>query len=386
MRISVVYAGRINDLNGASKVVQQFQINLDTFKQNGIMVNDVFALDEHLNNDDKKPNTLRVLFRLMNRLLRKTYLGSILSYYITINKNATKVIQKYLKANSHDDVVIFHELFSCYQYIKNSNHQKNKAKIIVVHHTNGEMWKMLYTDYPLMVDSKFSNHLNRMAGRILDSVSAVVLVSERSRETFCIENKNYAYKAITIANGIEPRIKSPNREFVSLKMITVGTICRRKNQIAIIHALQAIEDKSITLTLVGLGDQLSECIAYVKDNNMGQQVFFLGNRSDVPEILDKHNLFIMTSFDEGLPIAGIEALRSSLPLIITDVGGNSELINQNGVLIKPEENQIVNAINGLNGNPSLLQKMSDKSRELFERKYSSQVMIQKYSDLINKKI
>jgi len=64
-----------------------------------------------------------------------------------------------------------------------------------------------------------------------------------------------------------------------------------------------------------------------------------GWRQDIPEILSATDVFILTSLWEGLPIAALEALASSRPVIATDTGGIREVIKEgdNGFLISVKD-------------------------------------------------
>ena len=92
----------------------------------------------------------------------------------------------------------------------------------------------------------------------------------------------------------------------------------------------------------------------------------------------------MASLDEGLPIAAIEALRSGMPLILTDVGGCRELINDNGYLVKPDIKELGDAIKKIQDSPETAKTMSKNSYNLFISKYSIGSMIDSYSELINR--
>lgn len=67
----------------------------------------------------------------------------------------------------------------------------------------------------------------------------------------------------------------------------------------------------------------------------GNGVLFLGNRTDIPEILQALNVFVLPSLNEGISNTILEAMATGLPVIATDVGGNGELVEDGntGVLV-----------------------------------------------------
>ncbi len=91
----------------------------------------------------------------------------------------------------------------------------------------------------------------------------------------------------------------------------------------------------------------------------------------------------MSSIDEGLPISAQEAMNYSLPLILTDVGGCSELISENGILTSTDVNEIMGAIVSLNDNKDMLKKMGETSKKIFEERYTLDIMLGKYVQCIS---
>ena len=58
----------------------------------------------------------------------------------------------------------------------------------------------------------------------------------------------------------------------------------------------------------------------------GEGIVFLGNRRDVPELLKKMDLFVLTSINEGTPVSIIEAMAAGVPVAATDAGGVRDLL------------------------------------------------------------
>lgn len=243
-----------------------------------------------------------------------------------------------------EDVIIFNSVIDCYEYLKKRS-EKNKAKIMMAIRSDGRSWEMDYMYYPKLRNSAGSRYLDKVEKVACDAVDAIVFVSEHSKAMFLSIHPQYAYKTYVIENGATPRdMDNTKRKFDYLHLVSVGSISVRKNQIAILRCINAIGDRSIKLTLVGAGDKIEECRKYTKDHGLESQVELLGDRDDVPEILDRCNTFIMTSFSEGLPNAGVEALRSGLPMIMTDAGGNAELVENNGLVVSTDDEAIEKAI------------------------------------------
>lgn len=83
----------------------------------------------------------------------------------------------------------------------------------------------------------------------------------------------------------------------------------------------------VDLRLVGEGPMRDELKTMAHRLGVADSVSFLGAREDVPELLQESDLFVMSSLSEGLPISLLEAVSSSLPSVVTDVGACREIVD-----------------------------------------------------------
>lgn len=72
------------------------------------------------------------------------------------------------------------------------------------------------------------------------------------------------------------------------------------------------------LLLVGCGDLMEEIQQLVKQRGISNRVRFLGNRSDVNELYQAMDVFLLPSLFEGIPVVGVEAQFSGLPCVFSD--------------------------------------------------------------------
>lgn len=100
----------------------------------------------------------------------------------------------------------------------------------------------------------------------------------------------------------------------------VGRISYQKNHkylIEIFNELQKLETNAV-LMLVGVGEKEPEIREQVKRLKLEEKVRFLGNRSDVNELYQAMDVFVLPSLFEGIPVVGIEAQFADLPCIFSD--------------------------------------------------------------------
>lgn len=68
-----------------------------------------------------------------------------------------------------------------------------------------------------------------------------------------------------------------------------------------------------------------------------EQIKLLGYRTDVMDILHASDCFVFASFQEGLPVALMEAMAAGLPCIASNIRGNTDLLPQSELLFEPDD-------------------------------------------------
>lgn len=100
----------------------------------------------------------------------------------------------------------------------------------------------------------------------------------------------------------------------------VGRFCEQKNQLFLIDIFSECQKKirNAELVLVGDGPMKSEVESKVNQLGLMDKVHFLGTRNDVEKVLQALDVFVLPSLFEGLPVIGIEAQASGLPMVVSD--------------------------------------------------------------------
>lgn len=90
---------------------------------------------------------------------------------------------------------------------------------------------------------------------------------------------------------------------------------------------------------VGVGSLEEETRRRAKRLGLEGTIVFAGYREDVPSILSACDLFVLASLHEGLPISLMEAMALGIPAVVTNVGGNAEIIDhdEQGLLVRPAD-------------------------------------------------
>jgi glycosyltransferase involved in cell wall biosynthesis len=153
-------------------------------------------------------------------------------------------------------------------------------------------------------------------------------------------------RVFTVHNGIDSsdylRVK-PARHLQRTIIGTVGRLYPQKNHQLFLDTARILlgkfPEKGLQFLIVGEGPLETDLRKYAKTLGIDGKVLFAGERTDVAELLGQMTIFVMTSDYEGLSNAIMEAMTAGLPVVATDVGGNSELVinGQTGYLC-PQNN------------------------------------------------
>lgn len=126
-----------------------------------------------------------------------------------------------------------------------------------------------------------------------------------------------------------------------LLIVAIGNLYPVKGHSVLLRALAELpRDASAApwhLAIAGRGGEESALRTLARETGLEQQIHLLGFRSDVPDILAAADIFVMPSLSEGLPLALVEAMAASLPVIASDVGGIPEVAvpDREALLIAP---------------------------------------------------
>lgn len=173
------------------------------------------------------------------------------------------------------------------------------------------------------------------------------------------------------------------------KILTVvGMLKEQKGHRYLIDAVAMFISRfaNLQILIIGDGDLRSQLENQVVGLNLCNNIHFLGIRDDVPQLLAISDFFVLPSLWEGLPMALVEAMACSLPIIATRVSGSQEVIvhGETGLLVPPGNSKnLARAIIRLLSNPSDAEKMGEAARKHVEIFYNAQKQAQEHLNLYN---
>jgi len=237
-----------------------------------------------------------------------------------------------------------------------------KVKIVRTMHTDQQWQKRPWLGmllnllaFPWLFDAEVA--ISEATKQTLDRRGAARLAGRRS---FKIYN---GISSSTLQLGRQTdRSVSPNPDVVP----RIGIIGRLEQQKGHAYFLRAVAQVLQSLPkaqflIIGTGSLQDELQTLVKDLDIAHAVQFLGQRSDVVELLQSMSLLVSASLWEGFPTVILEAMATGVPVIATDVSGSRELVRdgETGLLVPPQDAQaLATAIQRLIANPHAAQRMS----------------------------
>ena len=222
----------------------------------------------------------------------------------------------------------------------------------------------------------------------------IITVSEYDRELALNHKICKPEKIVAIHNGMPerpaPQRSNDNEKAAPVKMIMVARFCEQKDHETLLRALAKIKEHNWQVSLCGNGDSLPmQQLAVELD--LTDRVDFLGERDDVPELLESHDVFLLITHWEGFPRSIVEAMRAQLPTIATEVAGNGESVNhgETGLLVPHKDaDAVAQAITELVVDPDKRLAMGQNARKSYEENFTFMRMAQKnlklYETIINK--
>ncbi len=177
------------------------------------------------------------------------------------------------------------------------------------------------------------------------------------------------------------------RELIGLEendlvLLSVGELSKRKNHAVVIRAM-ALLDEKVKYVICGSGKLEVELKKLALVNGVSERVSFLGFRTDVSEICQCTDIFMLPSLQEGLPIALMEAMVAGKPCIASKIRGNTDLIDEakGGYLIGPKKTKdFANAVRALEHSEEARNGFGAYNREKINE-FSTDIVVKRFQEI-----
>lgn len=232
--------------------------------------------------------------------------------------------------------------------------------------------------------------LQRLTARYL--ATCLIAVSRRIREMYIQQWHIPEERIEAIRNAIpmdaylavpEQVQHAPN---AGPLVTNIGRLNPQKAQRLLLDAAKLVlaQRPDAHFMIVGQGrleDQLKE---HARALGIAERVTFTGVRHDIPDILAQTDVFMLSSLWEGLPVTAVEAMAAARPVVLTDVGGNRDLVEHglHGLIVPPgDTSALAQALVYLLGNDQLRRDMGHAARERVRRDFSMETFVHRHEAL-----
>jgi glycosyltransferase involved in cell wall biosynthesis len=208
-------------------------------------------------------------------------------------------------------------------------------------------------------------------------------------QVICVSHK---VRQMGVDAGIDPRkfVVVPNGLFdvpdglratpglESPRAVMVARFAAPKDHATVLRSL--IHVPGLKLDFVGDGPDEEPARRLAGELGVADRVAFLGRRTDVPEILSRSQIFILSSLSEAFPISTLEAMRAGLPVVVSSVGGAGEAVRdgESGYLVeRANPKGLAERLGRLAADPALRTNMGAAGRKLFEAEFTFERMYER---------
>jgi glycosyltransferase involved in cell wall biosynthesis len=233
--------------------------------------------------------------------------------------------------------------------------------------------------------------VNPFLARLTDHITAISKATSLALKEYEYIDEN---SVEVIYNGIasnRPTVSMDLREKLNIdkEALLLGTIARFdpiKNHSMMLDSIAELINRGFNVHLILVGD--GECRQEITDKiaklRIADYVTLTGYIKEPFDYLNIMEVFLLTSFSEGTSMTLLEAMRSSKPCIVTNVGGNPEVIqhDHNGFVIESENvSELTQSVIKLYLDENLKNVMGENALKRFTDTFTSENMCNKFSSL-----
>lgn len=288
--------------------------------------------------------------------------------------------------------------------------RKNKIKLIHAHGKGAGIYarllkiflpsvKIIFTWHGFHIEtySKISKAIYIFIEKILSGFTDLSINVSEGEQKVCLDYRIYdSQKSVVIYNGLKDVYKTfdktllrknlglPEDKFI---ILNISRFDKTKNVTAFVEIASLLKDKKeILFVLAGDGEEKQNVISLIEKRNL-KNILLTGFITNSMDYVAASDIYLSTSLSEGLPYSLLEASMFGLPIIASNVRGNTEVVidNTNGFLFELNNiSQAADFILKLKSDSVNYQRMSYNARKIFLDKFTEEKMIFKLKEVYEK--
>ena len=254
---------------------------------------------------------------------------------------------------------------------------------------------------PVVLCSKRGCHWRRgfelVGAKIGNALADSVMVNAEAVRDFVHGNEGCRReKMVVIPSGVDtdrfqplPPAQFKARLGLPEDHVIVGVVTRMRVRKGVDEFIRAIgevretrpEVHGVIVGEVSLDETLQELVRSLR---LEHHLTLLGRRSDMPEVFSAFDAFVLSSHDEGMSNAILEAMAMEKPVVATDVGGTGEVVRygHSGLLVPPKDpHALAAAISEVLAQPARAREMGRLGRRIVEDGFSAHAMVRQMEQI-----
>lgn len=238
-----------------------------------------------------------------------------------------------------------------------------------------------------MLAYKYTNFLSDYNTNVSYEATRVFIKSG----AFTEKNINTVYNGIDLGR-FKPMLRKNMKSIFNqseINFLSIGRFNEQKdypNLIRAIYLAKENTEKPIKFYIAGDGILRPQIEQLIEELNLTTDVILLGARTDIPELINQADFFILSSKYEGFGLVVAEAMACHCFVISTDSSGPSEIMGNTGILVEPQDsNKLAEAIlSALDLSEEQIYLNNQQARKRIEDMFSLEKSVRVWLDIYNK--
>ncbi|MCL7942312.1 glycosyltransferase [Halomonas sp. ATCH28] len=170
----------------------------------------------------------------------------------------------------------------------------------------------------------------------------------------------------------------------------VGRFCSDKDHNNLLESLSKLKARGVSFRCLLIGEGMDasneNLLSLINHNGIGEHVYCLGQRDDIPGIMNALDLHVLSSSSEAFPNVLAEAMACGTPCVSTDVGDAALIVGKTGWIVEPKNStELCNAIVAASGErinqPDEWIRRRQAASERIRSKFSLDKMIMSFNEV-----
>ncbi len=254
----------------------------------------------------------------------------------------------------------------------------------------------MYTEYDDTIVAAIKKNIRRLVERFLArKFVKICTVSSKIAEYTVPHLDVPSEKVCTIINGIQTEKKKKQSralrkelgvELNDVVLCFVGRVAKVKNLKYLLSVMPEIikSTAGVKLLIIGDGDEREALERYSKQIGLTENVLFCGFQENPMDFLTIADIFVLTSLYEGVSIALLESMAAGIPSIVTDVGGNKDVVKDSvtGFVVSlNSKKELIDRLKRLINDSELRKSFARASKKRVNDYFNIKNTVEKYHDI-----